>query len=159
MASHPDEQRNFVGGTWRQPTGTDLSDVWNPATGEVIAQVRSSSAQDVGAAVEAARLAVVQWRRTPPNERAQWLYRLKTSLEENLEALARCITEEHGKLVSEARGEVGRAVDNVEMACGTPAHLQGLFSEDVARGIDETLVRQPVGVCAAIVPFNFPLMI
>jgi malonate-semialdehyde dehydrogenase (acetylating)/methylmalonate-semialdehyde dehydrogenase len=159
MASHPEEQRNFVGGTWRQPTGTDLSDVWNPATGEVIAQVRSSSAQDVGAAVEAARLAVVQWRRTPPNERAQWLYRLKTSLEENLEALARCITEEHGKLVSEARGEVRRAVDNVEMACGTPAHLQGLFSEDVARGIDETLVRQPVGVCAAIVPFNFPMMI
>jgi malonate-semialdehyde dehydrogenase (acetylating) / methylmalonate-semialdehyde dehydrogenase len=159
MASHPEEQRNFVGGTWRQPTGTDLSDVWNPATGEVIARVRASSAQDVGAAVEAARQAEVQWRRTPPNERAQWLYRLKTSLEENLEVLARCITEEHGKLVSEARGEVRRAVDNVEMACGTPAHLQGLFSEDVARGIDETLVRQPVGVCAAIVPFNFPMMI
>jgi malonate-semialdehyde dehydrogenase (acetylating)/methylmalonate-semialdehyde dehydrogenase len=125
----------------------------------VIARVRASSAQDVGAAVEAAKQAAVQWRRTPPNERAQWLYRLKTSLEENLEVLARCITEEHGKVVREARGEVRRAIDNVEMACGTPAHLQGLFAEDVANGIDETMVRQPVGVCAAIVPFNFPLMI
>jgi malonate-semialdehyde dehydrogenase (acetylating)/methylmalonate-semialdehyde dehydrogenase len=159
MVSHREEQRNFVGGTWRAPTGTDVSDVWNPGTGEVIARVRWSSAQDVGAAVTAAKHASVPWRRCPPNERAQWLFRMKTALEEGLEAFARCITEEHGKLLSEARGEVRRAIDNVEMACGTPAHLQGHFAEDVANGVDETMVRQPVGVCAAIVPFNFPLMI
>ena len=99
------------------------------------------------------------WRRTPANERAQWLYRLKDLLEHRIDDLARCMTEEHGKVFSEARGEVRRAIDNVEMACGAPANLQGRFAEDIASGVDEMLIRQPVGVCAAIVPFNFPLMI
>jgi malonate-semialdehyde dehydrogenase (acetylating) / methylmalonate-semialdehyde dehydrogenase len=159
MADQPADQPNFVGGSWRAPTGADSADVWNPATGAVIARVRSSSAEDVAGAAAAAEHASEPWRRVTPNERAQWLFRLKSALEENLEALARCITEEHGKLLNEARGEVRRAIDNVEMACGTPTHLQGMFSEDIASGIDETMIRQPVGVCAAIVPFNFPLMI
>ena len=121
--------------------------------------VRHSDAGDVAAAVDAAAAGAEAWRRTPANERAQFLFRLKALLEENLEALAHCITLEHGKLLEEARGEVRRAIDNIDMACGTPALLQGRFSEDIARGVDETLIRQPLGVCAAIVPFNFPLMI
>jgi malonate-semialdehyde dehydrogenase (acetylating) / methylmalonate-semialdehyde dehydrogenase len=155
----PQQVRNFVGDGWRDATGTEQADVWDPATGLVIARVRFSSSGDVGEAVAAAVEAAPGWRRTPPNERAQYLFRLKTLLEQELEALARCMTEEHGKLLSEARGEVRRAIDNIDMACGTPSHLQGRFAEDIASGVDETMIRQPVGVCAAIVPFNFPLMI
>jgi malonate-semialdehyde dehydrogenase (acetylating)/methylmalonate-semialdehyde dehydrogenase len=159
VTSAPVELSNYVGGTWRTPQGSQTADVWNPATGAVIARVRFSSPADVAAAVEAASAAFANWRRTPPNERAQWLFRLKTALEDRLEDFARCMTEEHGKLLVESRGEVRRAIDNVEAACATPALLQGRFAEDVASGIDEAMIRQPVGVCVAIVPFNFPLMI
>lgn len=159
MSRHIYEVPNYVGGQWRATTGSQTSDVWDPATGEVIARVRFSTADDVSRAVAAATAALPGWRRIPANERVQWLFRLKALLEERIEDLARCITEEHGKLLAEARGEIRRAIDNVEMACGTPANLQGRFAEDIARGVDEMLVRQPIGVCAAIVPFNFPLMI
>jgi malonate-semialdehyde dehydrogenase (acetylating) / methylmalonate-semialdehyde dehydrogenase len=159
MEGNPEEQRNYIDGSWRVATGSDVFDVWNPATGVVTARVRSSSTQDVAQVVTAAEKASHEWRKIPPNERVQWLFRLKTVLEENLESLARCVTEEHGKLINEARGEVRRAIDNVEMACGTPANLQGLFAEDIASGVDETMIRQPLGVSVAIVPFNFPLMI
>jgi len=159
MSSTVKEVRNYVGGGWQAPTGDDVAEVWNPASGEVIAKVRFSSPGDVDRAVQSASAALPSWRRTAPNERVQWLYRLKTLFEERVEDLARCITEEHGKLLGEARGEVRRAIDNVEMACGTPANLQGRFAEDIAGGVDEMLIRQPVGVCTAIVPFNFPLMI
>jgi malonate-semialdehyde dehydrogenase (acetylating)/methylmalonate-semialdehyde dehydrogenase len=159
VTTRVEEPKNYVGGIWQSATGTDTSDVWDPATGEVIAKVRVASADDVGHAVEAATHASVEWRRVPANDRAQYLFRLKAVLERRIDALARSITEEHGKVLSEARGEVRRAIDNVEMACGAPALLQGRFAEDIARGVDETLVRQPVGVSAAIVPFNFPLMI
>jgi malonate-semialdehyde dehydrogenase (acetylating) / methylmalonate-semialdehyde dehydrogenase len=159
MSSTVKDVRNYVDGRWAVPTGDELAEVWNPADGDVIAKVRFSSPDDVDQAVEAASAALPGWRRTTPNERAQWLYRLKVLLEDRVEDLARCITEEHGKLLTEARGEVRRAIDNVEMACGAPANLQGRFAEDIAAGVDEMLVRQPVGVCAAIAPFNFPLMI
>ena len=159
MNRHTHEVPNYVGGQWRATTGTRTADVWDPATGEVIARVRCSTADDVNSAVAAASAARSGWRQVPANERVQWLFRLKALLEERIEDLARCITEEHGKLLAEARGEIRRAIDNVEMACGTPANLQGRFAEDIARGVDEMLVRQPIGVCAAIVPFNFPLMI
>jgi malonate-semialdehyde dehydrogenase (acetylating) / methylmalonate-semialdehyde dehydrogenase len=154
-----EEKRNYVDGSWRVATGSDVFDVWNPATGVVTARVRASSARDVAQAVAAAERASRDWRKVSPNERVQWLFQLKTALEENLEDLARCVTEEHGKLINEARGEVRRAIDNVEMACGTPANLQGLFAEDIATGVDETMIRQPLGVSVAIVPFNFPVMI
>jgi malonate-semialdehyde dehydrogenase (acetylating) / methylmalonate-semialdehyde dehydrogenase len=153
------EVRNYAGGTWRSPTGDESAEVWNPATGDVIAKVRFSSQSDIDEAIAAASASAPLWRRTPANERAQWLYRLKDLLEQRIDVLARCMTEEHGKVFGEARGEVRRAIDNVEMACGAPANLQGCFAEDIASGVDEMLIRQPVGVCAAIVPFNFPLMI
>jgi malonate-semialdehyde dehydrogenase (acetylating) / methylmalonate-semialdehyde dehydrogenase len=153
------EVSNYVAGRWRTATGRSTSDVWNPATGEVIGRVRTSTASDVAEAVGAASAVAEEWRRVPPNERAQYLFRFKGLLESRVEELARCITEEHGKVLAEARGEVRRAIDNVDMACGTPALLQGRFAEDIAHGVDEALIRQPVGVSVAIVPFNFPLMI
>ncbi|HZJ26255.1 MAG TPA: CoA-acylating methylmalonate-semialdehyde dehydrogenase [Acidimicrobiia bacterium] len=159
MTNRPDEPRNFVGGEWRLATGAQETDVWDPATGAVIARVRHSSVDDVASAVAAAANAAPGWRRTTPNDRVQRLFRAKMLLEQQIEALARCITEEHGKLLSEARGEVRRAIDNIEMACGMPTQLQGRFAEDIAGGVDEAMIRQPVGVCAGIVPFNFPLMI
>lgn len=159
MTRQPEELLNFGAGERRHATGTTRSDVWDPATGEVIARVRHSSADDVARVVSSAASAAPLWRRTTPTDRAQTLFRLKALLEEHLEDLAHCITSEHGKLLSEARGEVRRAIDNVDMACGMPAQLQGFFAEDIASGVDEAMMRQPVGVCAAIVPFNFPLMI
>ena len=121
MPAGQDELRNYVGGAWRACSGSATADVWNPATGDVIARVRASDADDVGAAVAAAAAAALEWRRVPPNDRAQYLFRLKALLEPRIEDLARSITEEHGKVLAEARGEVRRAIDNVDMACGTPA--------------------------------------
>jgi malonate-semialdehyde dehydrogenase (acetylating)/methylmalonate-semialdehyde dehydrogenase len=151
--------RNYIGGAWRVPSGAGITPVWNAATGSVIASVRSSDDGDVADAVDAASAAAPVWRRVPPNDRAQYLFRLRNLVEDRSEDLARSITVEHGKVLAEAKGEVRRALDNIEMACGAPALLQGRFAEDIARGVDETMIRQPVGVCAAIVPFNFPLMI
>jgi malonate-semialdehyde dehydrogenase (acetylating)/methylmalonate-semialdehyde dehydrogenase len=154
-----EEVASYVGGVWASTSGTRLSDVWDPATGEVIGRVRCAGPDDVGATVEAAADAAPEWRRVPANERVQYLFKLKTLLEGSVEDLARSITQEHGKTLAEARGEVRRAIDNVEMACGAPSLLQGAFAEDVSGGVDEMLIRQPVGVSVAIVPFNFPLMI
>ncbi|MDX6217616.1 MAG: malonate-semialdehyde dehydrogenase (acetylating) / methylmalonate-semialdehyde dehydrogenase, partial [Frankiales bacterium] len=118
-----------------------------------------SSPQEVSRAAAAAAAALDGWRRTPVTERVQYIFRLKARLEDRLEDFAAAITAEHGKVLAEARGEVRRAIDNLDMACGAPSLMQGDASEDVSRGIDEVMIRQPVGVCAAIVPFNFPLMI
>ena len=128
----------------------------NPATGEVLALVPLSTAADVGLAASAAQAAFDGWRRTPATARIQFLFKLKRLLEENTEELARTITLENGKTLEEARGELARAVENVEVACGIPMLMQGDYSEDIARGIDEYMIRQPVGVCATIAPFNFP---
>lgn len=151
--------RNHIGGDWNLPSGNASYPVWNPSNGATIANVRASSGLDIEQAVRAATRALPEWRRCPPNERSQFLFRLKNSLEDRMEELARSITLEHGKLIAEARGEVRRAIENVDMACCTPVLLQGRTAEDISAGVDEALIRQPVGVCAAIVPFNFPLMI
>jgi malonate-semialdehyde dehydrogenase (acetylating) / methylmalonate-semialdehyde dehydrogenase len=151
--------QNYVGGAWRHVDAASTVEVTNPATGQVLASVPITDTQGVNAAVGAATASASAWRRVPPNERVQPLYALKSLLEAHLDELARCITLEHGKVLAESRGEVRRAIDNIEMACGTPVHLQGRFAEDITAGVDETLIRQPVGVCAGIVPFNFPLMI
>jgi malonate-semialdehyde dehydrogenase (acetylating)/methylmalonate-semialdehyde dehydrogenase len=150
---------NWVGGTWTRPQGSEALPVYNPATGEVIARVSLSAAAEVDRAVRAAAQAYPPWRRTPPVERVQYLFRLKRLLEEHLDDLARTITLECGKTLDESRGELRRGIENVEVACGIPTLMQGQTSEDVARGIDEYVVRQPVGVVAAITPFNFPGMI
>src|SRR6185312_5476035 len=150
---------NFINGEWTDSKATEWMDVVNPATGEVMARTPLSSAEEVGASVASAASAFPAWRRTPPEDRIQYLFKLKVLLEEHLEELARIITLENGKTLGEAKGELRRAIENVEVACGIPTMMQGRMLEDVARGIDETMIRQPLGVVAAIVPFNFPLMI
>jgi len=150
---------NFINGQWRGASGSESQDVLNPATGEVLAQVPLSEASDVLAAVDAASAAFLEWRRTPPEDRIQPLFKLKQILEDHFEEFGRLITQENGKTVAEAKAEMRRAIENVEVACGIPIMMQGYNLEDVARGIDETMIRQPLGVVAAITPFNFPGMI
>lgn len=150
---------NYINGQWCTSTATEYLDVINPATTEVLAKVPLSPASEVNQAVEAAAEAFVSWRRTPPTERVQYLFKLKNLLEENLEDLARTITLECGKTLAESTGEMRRAVENVEVACGIGMMMQGTILEDVAKGIDEMMIRQPLGVAAAIAPFNFPGMI
>jgi malonate-semialdehyde dehydrogenase (acetylating)/methylmalonate-semialdehyde dehydrogenase len=154
-----DEVRDYVGGAWRRPSSDVGTDVLNPATGEIIGRSPAGSSADVGAAVDAAAAAFPEWRSVPPAERIQYLFRLKQLLDEHFEEIARTITTENGKTLAEARGELRRGIENVEVACGIPILMQGYNLEDVARGIDESMFRQPLGVVAAITPFNFPAMI
>jgi len=151
--------QNFVGGSWQSARAQDSLEVNNPATGETLARVPLSSADEVGRAVAAAVRAWDGWRRTPPTERIQYLFAFKQKLDEQFEDLARTITMEAGKTLTEARGEVRRGIENVECAAGIPSLAMGYNLEDIASGIDEMLIRQPLGVVAAITPFNFPGMI
>ena len=150
---------NYVGGAWRKSSGTEFVNVTNPASGELLARTPSSTAADVDTAVQAAAGAFPAWRRTPPGERIQYLFKLKFLLEEHIDELSRLITIENGKTFGEAKAEIRRGIENVEVACGIPMMMQGYNLEDVTPGVDETLIRQPLGVVAAIAPFNFPLMI
>jgi malonate-semialdehyde dehydrogenase (acetylating)/methylmalonate-semialdehyde dehydrogenase len=150
---------NYVNGQWVDSSASDWLDVTNPATGEAIAKVPLSDAREVGAAVDAAAAAFPGWRRTPPEDRIQPLFKLKQLLEDHIDELGRIITEENGKTFTEAKAELRRTIENVEVACGIPVMMQGYNLEDVARGIDETMIRQPLGVVAAITPFNFPGMV
>lgn len=155
----PESVLNFLGGSWRPSQSTERMHVVNPATGEVLGEVPLSLASEVDQAASAASAAFVDWHRVPATERVQYLFRLKALLERNLEDLARTTTMECGKTLEEARGEIRRAIENVEVACGIPTLMQGLVSEDIAAGIDEIMLRQAVGVAAVIAPFNFPGMI
>ena len=150
---------NYIDGHWCSSTTEEHLDILNPATAEVLGRVPLSLKSEVDLAAEAAAKAYGEWRQVPPSDRVQYLYKLKGALEENFEELARTITLECGKTLDESRGEMQRAIENVEVACGIPTLLQGKFSEDIAPGIDEIMIRQPVGVCAVIAPFNFPGMI
>jgi malonate-semialdehyde dehydrogenase (acetylating)/methylmalonate-semialdehyde dehydrogenase len=150
---------NYVNGEWRDSASTEWQDVLNPATGEVLASVPLCSGAEVAQAVEAAAAAFPAWRRTPPEDRIQPLFKLKQLLEEHVDELARVITQENGKTLTESKAELRRAIENVEVACGIPIMMQGYNLEDVARGIDEAMIRQPLGVVAVITPFNFPGMI
>lgn len=150
---------NFIGGQWVGSSAKEWRDIVNPASGEVLAQVPLADAAEVNAAVEAAAAAFPEWRRTPPEDRIQPLFKLKMLLEDHIDDIARIITQENGKTFAEAKAEMRRAIENVEVACGIPLMMQGYNLEDVARGIDETMIRQPLGVVAAITPFNFPGMI
>ena len=150
---------NYIGKQWVHPTAVDQVDVINPATTEVINRIPFSSESDVDRAVQSAAQAFQSWRETPATDRIQYLFALKQLLEEHLDQIAQTITIECGKTLTESKGELRRAIENVEVACGIPILMQGYNSEDIASGIDETMIRQPVGVCAAITPFNFPAMI
>ena len=150
---------NYINGEWRKSTAAEFRDVFDPATGEVLAQTPLSPPAEVDAAAQAAAAAFPDWRRTPAAQRIQPLFALKALMEERFDDLARTIVKENGKTMGEARGEMRRAIENVEVACGIPLMMQGQVSEDIARGIDEYMIRQPVGVVAIIAPFNFPGMI
>lgn len=150
--------RNYIGGEWTESEG-EYQEIMNPATGKIIAKVPFSSEKEVTEAVEGAKEAFSEWRRTTPLARVRCLYRLKELLEENFEQLSRIQTMEHGKTIDESRGETRRGIENVEVATGIPSLMMGENLEDIARGIDEYLVRQPLGVFACIAPFNFPFMV
>jgi malonate-semialdehyde dehydrogenase (acetylating)/methylmalonate-semialdehyde dehydrogenase len=151
--------RNYIAGEWRDSAASQFVEVHNPATAELLDRTPLSAATEVDAAVKAAAAAFPEWRRTPVTDRVQFLFKLKRLLEQHFEELSRTITMECGKTIGEARGEMQRAIENVEVACGSPILMQGDFSEDIASGIDELMIRQPLGVCACICPFNFPAMI
>lgn len=150
---------NYINGRWKHSTAGDYLDVINPATAQNLATVPISTKAELDEAVAHASKAFIEWRRTPPTERVQYLFRLKQLLEENFEDIARTTTMECGKTLTESRGELRRGIENVETACGIPAMTQGYNNEDIASGVDEFMIRQPVGVTAAITPFNFPSMI
>jgi malonate-semialdehyde dehydrogenase (acetylating) / methylmalonate-semialdehyde dehydrogenase len=150
---------NYVGGRWTPATSSEDLPVTNPATGEVLARVPLSSAADLDAAVAAAREALPAWRAVSVIERARRLFALREGLDARREELARSVTTEMGKTLGDARAEVARMIEMVEAACAVPTTMQGRILEDVSRNVDAETVRQPVGVCAAIVPFNFPAMV
>ena len=150
---------NYINGEWVDSNAREWADVVNPATSESLGKVPISDAAEVTKAIDAAAAAFPAWRRTPPEDRIQPLFKLKQLLEEHLDDISRIITQENGKTFTEAKAEMRRAIENVEVACGIPMMMQGYNLEDVARGIDEMMIRQPLGVVAAIVPFNFPGMI
>src|ERR1700757_251773 len=140
-------------------SGTRTLNVFNPATGEVVGWVKAATAADVDAAVQAARNAFPAWSATAAIKRARVLFKFKALLEEHYDELAAMITQQHGKVFSDARGEVVRGIEVVEFACGIPQLLKGQFSDNVGGGIDNYSLRQPLGVCAGITPFNFPVMV
>ncbi len=149
----------LIGGEWRRITGVDASAVHNPSTGEVIAETPMCTAEQANAAVEAAAAAFPKWKETTPVERVRILFRFKMLLEENFEEIAQCISRENGKTRLESRGDLRRGIEMVEFACGAPALLTGETMQNIARGIDCETVRQPLGVCVGVTPFNFPAMI
>ena len=152
--------RNLIGAEWKLPAdGAASLPVFNPATGEVIEQVPLSGAREVDAAVAAASRAFPSWSRTALMERVRLMFRFKALLEEHFEDLAAITTRHHGKTLDEARGEVRRGIEVVDFACGAPTLLQGRTLRDVSGGVDQDLYRYPVGVCAGVPPFNFPVMI
>src|SRR4051812_45055294 len=150
---------NYVGGQWTPSSSDDGLDVTNPANGEVLARVPLSSSGDLDAAVAAARAALPAWRAVSVIERARRLFALREGLDARREDMARSVTTEMGKTLVDARAEVARMIEMVEAACAIPTTMQGRVLEDVSRNVDAETLRQPVGVCAAIVPFNFPAMV
>ena len=159
VTSAAQELQNYFNGGWHRSSATEFVNVTNPATAEVLARTPISTSADVDAAVQAAAEAFPAWRRTPPGERIQYLFKLKNLLEEHIDELAAITTRENGKTFAEAKAEMRRGIENVEVACGIPMMMQGHVLEDVTPGVDEMQIRQPLGVVAAIVPFNFPAMI
>ena len=151
--------RNYAGGEWADPTGEESHPVVNPATGETLATTRFSSESDVDDTVSEALAAFETWSKQPVEERIQPLFELKQLLEEHQDDIARTLVEEHGKTLGEARGELRRGIENVEVACGIPSMMQSGTLQHAAPDIDESAVRQPQGVYTAITPFNFPGMI
>ncbi|HEY46948.1 MAG: methylmalonate-semialdehyde dehydrogenase [Anaerolineae bacterium SM23_ 63] len=155
----PNVLKNYIDGEWVESKSREMLDVKNPATAEVIARVPLSTIDEVDHAVQAAKAAFPGWRETTPYTRARYMFELKNVMEDRFEELAAVIVKEHGKIIDEARGEVRRSIENVEVAAGIPSLMTGYNLEDVSQGIDEDCVYQPVGVFCCVTPFNFPLMV
>src|SRR5712671_5089099 len=149
----------YIGGEWQEINSVATSPVFNPSTGEIIAETPMGNAGHVDAAVAAAAAAFPEWMETPAVERARIFFKFKMLLEEAFEEIVRCNTREHGKTLVESRGDVKRGIEMVEFACGIPSLLMGEHLENIARGIDCDSIRQPLGVCVGITPFNFPAMV
>src|SRR3989339_320575 len=151
--------KNYIDGEWVDSSSKNFLEVRNPASAEVLAKVPLSTATEVDVAVQAAQKAYWEWRTTPPVQRARYFYRLKDVLENNFEELAKLTTIEAGKTMDESRGELRRAIEMVEVACGIPSLMMGACLEDITKNIDSTAFKQPMGVFAAVAPYNFPLMV
>src|SRR5271169_3453570 len=149
----------YINGAWETPRGRTMGTVTNPATGAVIAEVPYASAADVDTAVRTAHAAFLKWREVPVVDRVQVLYRYKTLLDKYANDLAAILTSENGKTTEDAKMEVRRMIQMVEVACGMPSLMMGDSLNDVAAGIDCKTIRQPIGVCVGITPFNFPAMV
>src|SRR5687768_3310296 len=149
----------LINGEWRTPDGIDASPVYNPSTGDVIAECPVGGKAEVDAAVSAAHAAFPEWRETPPVERARVFFKYRQLVEQNFDTICRSVTREHGKTYAEARGSIYRGVENIEYACGVPSLLLGDTLENLARGVDCETLLQPLGVCVGITPFNFPAMV
>jgi malonate-semialdehyde dehydrogenase (acetylating)/methylmalonate-semialdehyde dehydrogenase len=150
---------HFINGKIVAGASGRFADVFNPATGERARRVALADPDEVDAAVKAAAAAFPGWAATPPLTRARVLFRLRELLEQHADELSAIITSEHGKVLSDAKGEVTRGLEVVEFACGIPQLLKGEYTEQIGRGVDNWSVRQPLGVCAGITPFNFPAMV
>ena len=150
---------HFISGQTTAGTSTRAQDVFNPATGEVTGRVSLANVQDVAKAVASAQAAFPAWADTPPLRRARVMFKYLELLNQNRDTLARMITAEHGKVFTDAQGEVTRGIDIVEFACGIPQLLKGDFTDQVSTGIDNWTLRQPLGVVAGVTPFNFPVMV
>ena len=155
----PRTLQNFIGGRWTASHATSFGEVHNPVTGELLARVPNGGRADVEDAVAAAAKAFPAWRATPPVNRVRLLFTVRELFEQHFEELATIVTLEHGKTLDESRSSIRRAIDNVEVACAIPTTMQGRALEDIAVGIDCYTYRQPLGVFAAITPFNFPAMV
>jgi malonate-semialdehyde dehydrogenase (acetylating)/methylmalonate-semialdehyde dehydrogenase len=151
--------KNYIGGEWVESSATEYTPVVNPATCETLAECPESTRADVDKAVKAAQEGFEEWRRIPVLNRVQYMFRFKTILEDRFEDVAKAVVEENGKTRDEARGEVRRGIESIDFATSVPVLMRTDGLEDVAAGIDETTVRQPAGVFAAITPFNFPAMV
>lgn len=151
--------KNYINGSWTKSFSPEKIDVIDPGTQEILWEVPLGNKQDIATAVKSASDAANNWRNTPATARIQYLFKLKGLLEANREEISRICTLECGKTLVESKAEMQRAIENVEVACGIPVLMQSEFSEDIAVGIDEFIIRQPVGISACIAPFNFPIMI
>ena len=149
---------HFINGK-RVNGGKDIQEVYNPADGRVLRTVAMGTTETVGLAIGAAQDAFPEWRKLPPSKRSRVMFRFKSLLEENSEKLAKLISEEHGKVLDDAMGEVQRGIENVEYACGAPELLKGQYSKNAGPAIDSWVEFQPLGVVAGITPFNFPTMV
>ena len=150
---------HFIDGQSTAGVSGRFNDVYDPAQGRISARVPVANTAEVAAAVAAATAAFPAWSEAPPLKRARLMFKFKELLEAHLDEIAELITRDHGKLLSDARGEVMRGIEIVEFACGIPNLLKSGFTEQASRGIDVYQIRQPLGVAAGITPFNFPAMI